>query len=88
MKRTISADRSEFIGRNGTIQNPAAMSRSHLSGRVGAALDPCAAIQVPFDLAYGAEREIVFTLGVGQDIEDARNLVKRFVVDPQGRMML
>ena len=78
MKRTMTADRTEFIGRNGTIQNPAAMSRSHLSGRVGAALDPCAAIQVPFDLAQGAEREIVFTLGVGQGIDNARNMVQRF----------
>lgn len=76
--RTISGDRTEFIGRNGSIQNPAALSRSHLSGKVGAALDPCAAIQVPFDLANGEEREIVFTLGVGHGVEDARNLVQRF----------
>jgi len=51
-------------GRNGTLLNPAAMSRSHLSGKVGAALDPCAAIQVPFELADGQEREIIFRLGV------------------------
>ena len=78
VKRTVSGDRTEFIGRNGSIQNPAAMSRSHLSGHVGAALDPCAAIQVPFDLAQGETKEIVFTLGVGKNIEDARNLLKRF----------
>jgi cyclic beta-1,2-glucan synthetase len=77
MKRTITGDRAEFIGRNGSPQNPAAMSRSQLSGRVGAALDPCAAIQVPFDLAQGAQREMVFTLGVGQGIENARHLVNR-----------
>jgi cellobiose phosphorylase len=77
-KRTISGDRTEFIGRNGSIQNPAALSRLHLSGRVGAALDACAAIQVPFDLADGAEREIVFTLGVGHGVEDAHHLVQRF----------
>ena len=77
MKRTNSADRTEFIGRNGSIQNPSALSRSHLSDRVGAALDPCAAIQVPFDLAEGTEREIVFTLGVGKSIEDVRHLIKR-----------
>jgi len=78
MKRTITGDRTEFIGRNGSILNPASMSRTHLSGRVGAALDPCAAIQVPFDLAQGAQREIVFTLGVGKSMEDVRNLLKRF----------
>ncbi|MDO9112071.1 MAG: glucoamylase family protein, partial [Desulfatirhabdiaceae bacterium] len=34
--RTVSADRTEFLGRNGTIARPAAMTRSRLSGRVGA----------------------------------------------------
>jgi len=76
--RTLSADRAEFLGRNGTLANPAAMVRSKLSGRVGAALDPCGAIQVAFELADGEEREIVFTLGAGQDADDAGNLAHRF----------
>ena len=54
------------------------MSRTRLSGKVGAGLDPCAAMQVSFDLADGREREIVFTLGLGRDIEDVRQLVQRF----------
>lgn len=78
MVRTISADRAEFIGRNGSLRDPAALSRLHLSGRVGAALDPCAAIQVPFDLSNGAEREIVFTLGVGHSVEEVRYLVQHY----------
>ena len=69
--RTVSGDRTEFLGRNGTLRSPAAMTRSRLSGKVGAALDPCAAIQVRFDLAAGQEREIVFRLGVGRDADDA-----------------
>jgi cellobiose phosphorylase len=76
--RTVSGDRTEFLGRNGTLASPAAMTRLGLSGRVGAALDPCAAIQVSFELADGQEREIVFRLGVGRDAEDAGNLVRRF----------
>jgi cyclic beta-1,2-glucan synthetase len=62
--RRVSADRSEFLGRNGTPANPAAMRREHLSNKVGAGLDPCGALQVVFDLADGQEREIVFTLGI------------------------
>ncbi|HYM86220.1 MAG TPA: glycosyl hydrolase family 65 protein, partial [Pseudoxanthomonas sp.] len=76
--RTLSGDRTEFLGRNGTLNNPAAMTRSRLSGKVGAALDPCAAIQVSFELAAGQEREIRFTLGVGRDAADASSLLRRF----------
>ncbi|MHB8066739.1 MAG: GH36-type glycosyl hydrolase domain-containing protein [Desulfobaccales bacterium] len=76
--RTLSGDRTEFLGRNGTRRSPAAMSRLRLSGKVGAGLDPCAALQVPFELAHGHEREIVFTLGVGRDVDDARDLAQRF----------
>jgi cyclic beta-1,2-glucan synthetase len=76
--RTLSGDRTEFLGRNGTLRSPSALTRSRLSGKVGAALDPCAAIQVPFDLADGQEHEIVFMLGAGRNAEDAAQLVRRF----------
>ena len=75
---TVTGDRTEFIGRNGSLQNPAALSRTRLSGRLGAGLDPCAAIQVPFDLADGQEKEIVFMLGVaGRRSADVSSLIQR-----------
>jgi len=76
--RTVTGDRTEFLGRNGTLQKPAVMTHARLSGRIGASLDPCAAIQVPFDLADGQEREIIFRLGVGKNSDEAGNLVRRF----------
>jgi len=76
--RTVSGDRTEFLGRNGTLRNPVAMTRVRLSGRVGSSLDPCAAIQVPFDLADGQEREVIFRLGAGRGVDDAGKLVRRF----------
>ncbi|MDA3821856.1 MAG: hypothetical protein PF450_04485, partial [Bacteroidales bacterium] len=77
-KRSVCGDRSEFIGRNGTMGNPDAMTNSSLSGKIGAALDPCAAIQVPVFLEIGEEKEIVFRLGVGHNADDASALVRRF----------
>jgi cellobiose phosphorylase len=76
--RTVTGDRTEFLGRNGGLGRPAAMKRTRLSGRVGAGLDPCAAVQVPFDLADGQEREIIFRLGAGRNSDDAGNLARRF----------
>jgi cellobiose phosphorylase len=75
---SMTCDRTEFIGRNGTLNNPAAMSRPRLSGKKGVALDPCAAIQVPFDLAPGQAHEIIFRLGSGHDQEDVNKLIRRF----------
>ncbi len=75
--REITGDRTEFIGRNGRLQNPAAMSARELSGRVGAALDPCGAIRVPFELLDRQGREITFRLGAGLHPDHALKLAQR-----------
>jgi len=76
--RTLSGDRAEFIGRNGTLRRPAALLRARLSGKVGAAMDPCAAIQVPFDLGDGQSRDVIFRLGAGHGVDNTSSLVQRF----------
>ncbi|RJP30750.1 MAG: cyclic beta 1-2 glucan synthetase [Candidatus Omnitrophota bacterium] len=86
--RTVTGDRMEFIGRNGTLANPVSMEKLHLSGKVGAALDPCAAMQIPFELVDGQEREIVFILGAGHTIDEARNLAIRFRTPHMARQSL
>jgi cellobiose phosphorylase len=76
--RTLTGDRKEFIGRNGNLAQPAAMKRQRLSGKVGAGLDPCGAMQVAFNLADGEERETSFRLGVGRSPTDVQVLIRRF----------
>jgi len=77
-QRTVTTDRTEFLGRNGIPADPAAMGRAGLSGKNGPGLDPCAAIQTVFELEDGHEREVVFVLGASRDTAAARNLVGRF----------
>lgn len=76
--RSVSGDRETFLGRNGSLRDPAAMAQQGLDGTVGAALDSCAAIRAPFELAVGQTREIVFRLGAGESAEAARDLVQRW----------
>ena len=76
--RTVTADRREFFGRNGNWANPAALARVGLSGRVGADLDPCGAMQTKLFLAPGEETEVVFLLGQVAAREDLAPLLARY----------
>jgi cyclic beta-1,2-glucan synthetase len=76
--RTLTGDRKEFIGRNGSLSQPAALKRARLSGKVGAGLDPCGAVQVVFNLQEGQERETSFRLGAGRNAGEVHNLIQRF----------
>jgi len=73
-----TTDRTEFIGRNGSLLNPEAMSRLRLSGKSGAGMDPCAAIQVEFELEINQARKITFKLGAAADQREAIETIQRF----------
>lgn len=73
--RSITTDREEFFGRNGTAKNPEALRKSKLSGKTGAALDPCGVIQVTLGLEDGEKNEIVFRLGASTHTEDLTYLI-------------
>ena len=76
---SITGDRTEFLGRNGTLERPAALERGGpLSGKVGAGLDPCAALQTLLELRPGASAEIVILLGETESREQARELLGRY----------
>ncbi|MBN8728461.1 MAG: cyclic beta 1-2 glucan synthetase [Xanthomonadales bacterium] len=78
VRRTLTADRTEFIGRNGSLRAPAAMRRAALGGRVGAGHDPCGAIQVPLELADGETRTVLFRLGAGRNQDETVATIRRF----------
>jgi len=73
-----TADRTEFLGRHGSAEHPAALGRDHrLSGRTGAGLDPCGALQTTVELAAGERAEIVVVLGEAASREAATQLILR-----------
>ena len=76
--RSITCDRLEFIGRNGSVTKPKAMERACLSGHTGPGLDPCGAIHTVFDLTDGEERELVFILGAAKHLKEAQGLIKQY----------
>jgi cyclic beta-1,2-glucan synthetase len=74
----VTGDRTEFLGRNGSPANAAALGRVELSGRTGAALDPCGAVQAKFDLQPGEEKDVVFVLGAAHSLDEVRHLLRRY----------
>ncbi|HXE48565.1 MAG TPA: glucoamylase family protein, partial [Ramlibacter sp.] len=78
-QQSFTADRTEFLGRNGSPAAPAALAgKAALSGALGAGLDPCAALQRVVDLAAGESVEVVFFLGQCESAQQARELVTRY----------
>ncbi|MBI2466412.1 MAG: hypothetical protein HYV62_01090 [Candidatus Rokubacteria bacterium] len=74
-----TGDRTEFLGRNGTPDHPASLERGdRLSGRVGAGLDPCGALQTTIELPAGGRTELVFFLGQAATRDEARALIVRY----------
>ena len=77
-QHTFTADRTEFLGGNGSPASPAALRRVGLSGSVEPLLDPCAAVMTDITLAPGQTAEVVFVVGQAESTEQARHLIQRY----------
>jgi cyclic beta-1,2-glucan synthetase len=73
-----TADRTEFLGRNGDPAQPAGLDRGHsLQRALGAGLDPCAALQASSELANGDTTQVVVTLGEAAEATAVPDLIRR-----------
>jgi cyclic beta-1,2-glucan synthetase len=75
---SATCDRKEFVGRNSSLETPAALKRLNLAGRDGAGLDPCAAIQTSIELAPNEAREVIFLIGESESKTAAQEVVAKF----------
>jgi cyclic beta-1,2-glucan synthetase len=73
-----TADRTEFLGRNGAPDRPSGLDRGYrLTGATGAGMDPCAALQTSFELANGARTQVLVLLGEAGGATAAADLIRR-----------
>jgi len=79
----VTADRTEFLGRMGSLRSPAALGRIGLASKVNAGLDPCAAIQLHVDLAPGATEQVFFMIGEGADRAESLALIGQVQAEGQ-----
>ena len=74
-----TAGRRDFIGRNRSVANPAALlDGGNLSGVTGAGIDPCAALQCLIELAPGQDREIAIILGAAETELKTQGLTEEY----------
>jgi cyclic beta-1,2-glucan synthetase len=75
---SFTCDRTLFLGRNRSNENPDAMRRTKLAGRVGAELDPCGALQVKVKLAPGESTDVICLLGQAATEAEVGTLARKY----------
>ena len=75
--RSATGDRAMFIGRNGALSAPFGLESPTLPQRFGAGLDPCAALQMPVEIAPGATHTCVLLLGQGRSETEVGALIAK-----------
>lgn len=74
-----TTDRTEFLGRNGGMDAPAALlSETLLSGKVGAGHDPCSAQQCIVELEANESTEILVLMGQCASAQKAHELIMQY----------
>jgi len=78
-QNSLTADRTEFLGSHGAVDKPAALAHSApLSDRVGAGMDPCAALQTRVELGPAERIDVVFVMGDAESSVQAQALVQKY----------
>jgi len=77
-ERYYTGDRREFLGNMGSLKHPEALRQDKLSNTLGAGFDPCACIQAVIELKPREQKELVFMLGQGENLEAVNSCTKKY----------
>ncbi len=72
------SDKQRFVGRNGSLKEPAVMVDGKLGNQTGKWHDGIGSLKVPAQLAPGASKVVVFTLGIAETRPEALTLARRY----------
>ncbi len=75
---SYTCDRREFLGRNGSLEKPFALSRTNLKNLCNPKLDPCFATHTNLQLEPFETTVIIYLLGETENDDKAREIVERF----------
>jgi len=75
---SYTGDRTEFIGRNGSLADPVGLKLDHFSETIGAGLDPCSALQLPFSVSPGETKTLTFLLGETENRQEAERIISAY----------
>ena len=75
---SFTGDRSEFLGRGGSVEQPEALKRVKLSNNVGAGMDPCLAATSKIHLEPNMEIELVAMLGENESLDSISKITSEF----------
>jgi cyclic beta-1,2-glucan synthetase len=76
---SFTGDRNEFLGSNGTLDQPAALTGAKpLQQKTGAGFDTCTAMKTDIPLKPGETSELRAIMGQAESREEARELIKKY----------
>jgi cellobiose phosphorylase len=75
---SYTGDRVEFLGIDGDLYNPKALSREGLSNRTGVGYDPCVALQTHVELDTAQAKDLIFLFGQVSDENLAYEIAEKY----------
>ncbi|SHH85679.1 GH36-type glycosyl hydrolase domain-containing protein [Desulfosporosinus lacus] len=75
---SFTGDRSEFIGRNRSLEDPIGLQLDSFSESIGAGLDPCSAMRLEFPMMPGESKTITFLFGETANRQEAEQIISDY----------